>query len=432
MNKLKTLALSLLVCCTYYGCVSPVGQEYKSLPPGNWRGVLYLDDQSRILPSDKDQIETINNSEGELPFNFEVVYDSPEKFHIVLKNGKERILVDDIYFGRDKATAKDTLKIRFKEFDSYIDAIFEERIMEGFWHVNYKNNYKIRFKAFHGDSIRFFQMSNEKPMDFSGRWATTFSKGTEDEYPAIGVFEQRGNELTGTFMTETGDYRYLQGNVAHNKAWLSCFDGAHAYLFEAKINADKSMIGQYRSGLTFIEPFEGVRDENVKLKDATLLTTVKKGNTKFIVNHPNENGEIINSSEGKYKGKVKIIEIMGTWCPNCKDATTYLRELLTKNDSIEVISMAFERYRDKDKSLTQLKRYKEKSGLPFEIVLGGYYDKKDASLQLPQIEKLVSYPTLIIVDRNDNIVKIFTGFYGPATPEYKNFIHDIEETINML
>ena len=65
-------------------------------------------------------------------------------------------------------------------------------------------------------------------------------------------------------------------------------------------------------------------------------------------------------------------------------------------------------------------------------MLGGYYDKKDASLQLPQIEKLVSYPTLIIVDRNDNIFKIFTGFYGPATPEYKNFTHDIEETINML
>jgi thiol-disulfide isomerase/thioredoxin len=304
--------------------------------------------------------------------------------------------------------------------------------MEGYWKVNYRDNYRIKFKAFHGDSTRFLFVKNDIPADYNGRWQSKFSEGTADEYPAVIDLIQNGSFLTGTILTETGDYRYLHGNVAGSKAWLSCFDGSHAFLFEMKIDERKNMIGLFRSGKHHQEPFSAIKNPNAKLIEADALVGLNKSNNKFVINHPNEKGDIIKSTEGKYQGKVKVIEVMGTWCPNCKDATVYLKKLKEKMPDVEIIAMAFERYRDSKKSLDQLKKYKEQMDLPYEIVLGGYYDKKEASTSLPQIEKVMAYPTLLLVDGNDRLVKVFTGFYGPATKEYKGFTQKIETAINSL
>ena len=125
------------------GCVEP-NTTFEKIPPGIWRGVLLLDRQPVQKYGDDRDIVKKFETDSELPFNFEVVYDNDTLFHIVIHNADERIKVTDIKFGRDKATAKDTVVIDFPVYDTQIRAIYEDGVMEGDWIVNYKENYSIK------------------------------------------------------------------------------------------------------------------------------------------------------------------------------------------------------------------------------------------------------------------------------------------------
>lgn len=416
--------------CVFVSCVEPINKSYTKLPPGIWRGVLVLDDKPVVT---KEGEEFVNKTDfsGELPFNFEVKYTDAENFYLEIHNDTERIKVDDIIYGRDKATAKDTIEIHFKDFDTYFSAIYEDDIMEGFWHVNYKKGYSIPFKAYFGKSHRFTTLKKKPTSDLSGTWDVKFEAGTEAEYIAIGDFKQDGNHLTGTFQTETGDYRFLEGTVQGNKFSLSTFDAAHAFLFEGKILDDDSVIGSFRSGKHYTSTWEGKRNPNAKIGDAFELTTSQIGDDTFDFAFNDLEGQNVSLNDNRFDDKLKLVKITGTWCPNCKDESLFLKEYLQNNPSndIEVIEVAFERYKEEAKAVEVLKRYKKKLDLPFTILYGGYADKTATSEKFPQISRVLSYPTLIFVDKENKIRKVHTGFAGPATADYPQFKKDFDQII---
>lgn len=427
-NK-KTLAAILVVfsfSLVLWACVSP-HQTFDKLPPGIWRGVLYLDGEL-IMAVDKKDIAQVSAVPGELPFTFEVKYGTGDSLEILVYNGSERVSLKNIRYGRDKATAKDTVYASFDGYDTYLTAIFEERLMEGYWHVNYRDGYKIKFKAFYGDDRRFRLPFMDDNADFSGRYKVSFSTGTDKEYPAIGDFVQKGNKLYGTFLTETGDYRFLEGNVSGDKASLSCFDGAHAYLFEMKKQGD-AILGEFRSGTHHRESFEGVKDENASLTNGfNLVKIVQPNGVRFVL--PDTKGKTVDTQNDPYKGKVKVYEIMGSWCPNCMDATTFLTEYQKSHPEVMVTALAFERYQDQVKAMAALKTYVDAKKIEYPVLLAGHYDKKTASTLIPQIEGIKAYPTLLLVDQNDRLVKVYSGFYGPATKEHAAFIKELSATID--
>ena len=134
------------------GCIEPY-QPYTRVAPGIWRGVLELNVQ-RQAPAVQDgklqehlAFEEVTN--GELPFLFEVIYDNDTSFHIEIINGKERIPVYDISFGRSKARAKDSICIDFPVYDTHIEALVEADVMEGEWVVHYRPDYRVHFVARH-------------------------------------------------------------------------------------------------------------------------------------------------------------------------------------------------------------------------------------------------------------------------------------------
>ncbi|HRD38300.1 MAG TPA: TlpA family protein disulfide reductase, partial [Bacteroidia bacterium] len=88
----------------------------------------------------------------------------------------------------------------------------------------------LQFEAVYNNATRFVTTAKPK-VDFTGRYEVTFNAGTSDAYKAVGIFKQSGSKVTGTFLTETGDYRYLEGAVQNSNMSLSCFDGSHAFLF---------------------------------------------------------------------------------------------------------------------------------------------------------------------------------------------------------
>jgi thiol-disulfide isomerase/thioredoxin len=430
-DKKMSLSRILILICGFgfffSSCVEP-NISYKKLPPGIWRGVLYLDETP--LPTDKDEVSKKSDFTGELPFNFEVKYSDESTFYIELINDTERIKVDDIKFINADNGKKDSLSIEFKEFDTRIEAKHEEGVIEGYWIVNYKENYKIRFKAKYG--LDYLFEPNNKPItvDYTGRWKILFEPDTENEYPGVADIKQNGNAITGTIETETGDYRYLEGNVYGEKALMSVFDGSHAFLIELKILKDGELTGQFRSSKHYTAPMTGIKSDTASLKNGYQLSA-STSSKPIALAYPNHEDKVISINDNQYKNKVKIIEIMGTWCPNCKDATNYLKTLKSNpsfND-VEIISLAYERYRDSIKSKNMLSVYKSKLNLQWEVLLGGYYDKKEASAKIGFLDKIMAYPTLVIVGKDNVVKQVFTGFYGPATRDHRQFIQDFESKI---
>jgi thiol-disulfide isomerase/thioredoxin len=417
----------------FSGCIEPQN-AYSKIPPGTWRGVLYLSPSELVSGDDDETVSRVVDNSNELPFNFEVVYDNEKDFYIVIHNAEERILVDDIEYGRDRTTAKDTLRINFPIFDTYISAVTEEKVMEGYWHVNYKENYKIQFKATHGDTTRFKKGLDDAQMDISGKWDITFDVGQENPYPAIGVFKQNGNHLTGTFQTETGDYRYLEGTVINKKAFLSCFDGSHAFLFEAKDLGDGELNGVFKSGTHYTSPFVGKKNDQAKIGDPFELNQVVNPEEPMDFSFPNSEGKMITLQDERYQDKSKIVMIMGTWCPNCKDASNFLDKFMQSPEAkdIEIISIVFERYKEAEKNLSQIKKYKEKSGVPWEVLLGGNYVKSEASKAMPQLDQILSYPTMLFLDKDNYIKGVHTGFSGPATEDFNSFKNHFYNIIDQL
>ncbi len=421
----------IILIGTLNSCVAP-NQTFEKIPPGIWRAVLLLDRAPVQKYGDDRDIKKNFDSDSELPFNFEVIYDDDSTFHIVIHNADERIKVKDITFGRDKATAKDTVIINFPVYDTQIKALYEDGVLEGDWIVNYKDNYRIPFKAVHGNSDRFTGIKKDS-LNIKGKWDCTFEIGTKDEYKAVGLFEQEEDELKGTFLTETGDYRFLGGKVAGQKIYLSAFDGAHAFLFLGKMMEGGMLSGTFRSGSQYTTNWEGTRNEKITLNNAYELTK-STDDSPLSFSFENESGILININESRFKDKIKIVQIMGTWCPNCMDETIFLKEYFAQNQTNDVVifSIGFERYKEVSKSKEALKRFKERLGLTHEVLYGGYYDKKAASEKIPQLDKIMSYPTMIITDKENKIVKIHTGFSGPATPQYKEFKSEFETILNQI
>ncbi|MBC7886203.1 MAG: TlpA family protein disulfide reductase [Saprospiraceae bacterium] len=430
MKQWIFFGLFVISICT--GCVAP-NQTFEKIPPGIWRGTLLLDRVPVSKYGDDRDIVKKFDFDAELPFNFEVIYDDASNFHVVIHNAEERIKITDIEFGRDKSTAKDTVVIRFPVYDTYIKAIYEDGVMEGEWVVNYRENYSIPFKAVHGVADRFSLVDGEVETNVDGRWSATFEIGTDDQYPATGLFRQEEKRLTGTFLTETGDYRYLEGIVYKKKIYLSTFDGAHAYLFLGKLMDNGQLTGTYRSGSHYTTNWEAVKDKEANLHDAYDLT---KSNTSdpLSLSFENESGTMVSIDDDKYKNKIKLIQLMGTWCPNCMDETVFLKTYFEKHpaDDVEIISIGFERYKDAEKAKASLKRFKTRMNIDHEVLYGGHYDKKAASEKMPQLDKIMAYPTLLFVDRNNRIVKIHTGFNGLATPEYPAFEKEFGEIIESM
>lgn len=237
-------------------------------------------------------------------------------------------------------------------------------------------------------------------------------------------------------MTTTGDYRYLSGRVDGNLMRLSTFDGAHAFLFHARMQDDGTIEGDFWSGNWWHETWTAVRDDDAMLPDAFEQTVVADedalGDMVFrnLEGEPTRVLDVLDES----KAKARIIEIFGTWCPNCSDAGRELVSLRERyGDDLAVVGLAFEIVEDFDRSVQQVKRHHEQIGTDWPILIAGLSDKDKASEALPVLDKVRSYPTLIFLDRNNVVQGVYSGFSGPATGDaYKKQRLRFEERIEAL
>ncbi len=363
-----------------------------------------------------------------LPFLFDLTADSAG-LHMTVHNGEETIQVDDI------VQRKDSVFIRMPLFDSEFKGVLRnDSTYVGHWYNYLKGtDYRIPFVANAGIHDRIPSIS--PPMaDISGNWECHFANGTPDAYPALGIFRSVRGRITGTFGTETGDYRFLDGALSGDSLQLSAFDGSHAFLFTAKLRND-SLIGRFYSGIHGQEPWVGVRNTAFKLGDPDSLTHLKEGHDMVEFRFPNIDGGEVSSSDARFKGRVMMVQVMGSWCPNCMDETILLDEMYADyhDKGLDVIALAFERTTDPYKAVHALKEYRDRLNVRYDILYAGTSSKEVASERLPFLDHIMSYPTCIFIDRLGKVRRIRTGFYGPGTGEhYENYKRNLRAFLEQL
>ena len=384
-------------------------QEPKELKTGAYRATLMINDSL------------------DLPFNFEVTTAKSLKIY----NADEVILVNDINY------AHDSVYIKMPVFEGFIIAkISNGDNLQGFF-KNETLSRVVPFEAEANNTNRFEVTNPEYNGNITGNWETVFSPNTkEDTYIAKGIFNQVANKVSGTFRTTTGDYRYLEGVMQGDQLKLSTFDGSHAFLFTAKVS-DSTMEGIFYSGNHWKEPFIAKRNDYFELPDEDQLTFLKEGYDKVSFSFPDASGIQISLEDTRFKNKVVLIQIMGTWCPNCLDESKFYSEYYKNNQdkAVEFIALAFEYAKTPEAAFKNIARLKENVGIKYPVLLAQYgsSSKTEAQEKLPMIDHILSYPTTIYIDKAGKVRKIHTGFNGPATgdkftqfkAEFNFFIDDL-------
>jgi thiol-disulfide isomerase/thioredoxin len=390
-----TLVVSLLFFIT-------VSFAQSSLKTGIWRGSLKLNDTT------------------ELPFNFEVKNNSGKPFLEII-NGDERIAVEEVQ------VKKDSVIIKMPVFDSEFLCVTKGDSLKGIWfNHSRKEKNKIPFSAKYNDLQRF-KIVPTKPLELEDRYKVIFEPGTSDQYYSVAVFSSKSGMTKGTFYTETGDYRYLEGYSAFGKFMVSCFDGSHAFLFTAVKKGDSLLNGHFYSGMHGHENWVAVKDDSFQLRNPDSLTFLKPGYSGIDFSFKNTEGKYVSLKDDKFKNKVVIIQLMGTWCPNCMDETRFLSSFYNKYNSkgLEVVSLAFERTNDFAKAVNNVERSKKRFHAEYEFLVTMKTGKDQASEALPMLSQVMAFPTTIYIDKKGNVRKIYTGFYGPATgAEYDKFVEE--------
>ena len=394
MYKRFAVFLSLLLLA------SSALAKHKKVKPGHWHAELQL---------------TPNVS---LPFKI-IIESEKQISQVVILNAEERIILNEV------KSEGDSVFVHFSAFASEIRArIVKKKYIRGYWY-NYakKGNYRIPFECEWGLKPRY--ETGPSKINVHGRWEVTFGYDKEKPYKAVGLFDPFRYHgcsydeafLKGTFLTETGDYRFLEGDTRNDSLFLSTFDGSHAFVFQARYSND-TLWGDFYSGNHYHNTWYAVRNESYELTHPDSLTyLVNDSPIEFTLKDLNNEDYVYPNEETK--GKVTLIQIMGTWCPNCLDESKYLKTLYEKHEgNLEIIAVGYETQKTMEDKIAKVKKYRDFLNVKYTYLIGGDACKSCASDEFSMLNNIISFPTLIFIDKNGKIRKIHTGFNGPGTGKY--------------
>lgn len=413
MKKLSLLIFIIAFSLSFSSCSK---NKTAGMKQGVWRGVIFIDK---------------NDVNAELPFNFSYKETNEGKFEIIIMNAEEKISINEI------TRNGDSVFIKMPVFKDEIRAkIFNNDSLAGeYLHFGSKSKYALPFHAVAGKTMRFANADKNPALDITGRWETTVQPGDSDEYKIVGEFKQQGNYLTGTFLTSSGDYRYLEGSVSGNDVMLSCADGSHTLLFKAVISPKGTLEnGILIGGPTWHEKWRAEKNEKAELPDPEKQSAVKDVNEIINFTFPDLNNKKVSLSDEKYKDKVVILQIMGSWCPNCMDETKLFAQLYDtyKSKGLEIIGLCFES-KDFEESKNRIMRFVQQLNAKYDFLYAGEVGKNSIFEALPFMKEFKGYPTTLYLDRNHKVKKVFTGFSGPGTGiHYEKLKTEIVQYIEQL
>ncbi len=382
---------------------------------------------------------------GALEFGLRLEFGSDGATNAIVTNATERIAVPRVEWSRERLE----LVLDFPHYDSRVaaEASPDGTQLTGTWRKRRgaERWTEMVFSArAHTGFIGGYPPENDPAGLLEGAWRAKFAS---DSAPAVARFtelfwrefdeQQPLCDVEGTFLTTLGDYRYLSGkfDFAKEQFTLSCFDGAHAFLFKATLLDDGSLAGDFWSGDSWHDTWTAVRDSNAALPDPFGLTKTRDGVKLDELAFPDLDGVVRKLGDAQFAGKARVVQLFGTWCPNCNDETRYLAELHERYGSrgLSILGLAFELTGDFARDAGQVRKYAAHHQIRYPLLVAGVSDKQKASERFPLLDKVRAYPTTLFVDSKGVVRAVHQGFSGPATGSaHVKLREDFERLIETL
>ncbi|MFL6578243.1 MAG: TlpA disulfide reductase family protein [Povalibacter sp.] len=364
---------------------------------------------------------------GEAPFGLEVAREGTG-FVLYLQNGDERTRVPEV------TVEKGELRAKFPGYENSLRATLQRKRIEGAVTLIKAGGVEqvIPLKATLDENYRFYPKPSSDNADVAGRWAVTFTDNEGETSKAVAVLEQQHDRVTGTVMTPTGDHRFLDGQVRGDEVQLSTFAGGLAYLYKLKV-VNGELQGEYWQGLKGHEKVAAQRNPNAELVE--IETTLKSPEQPLAFTFNDVDGHPVSLSDERFRGKVVVVTLGGTWCPNCHDEAAFLVPFYKeyREKGFEIIALMFERHGEFDKAAAAVRGYQHDLAIEFPVLIAGVADDEDPERKLPGLSGVYGYPTAIFLDKRGQIRKVHTGFTGPATGKhYEEYTVEFKSLVDEL
>ncbi len=232
------------------------------------------------------------------------------------------------------------------------------------------------------------------------------------------IVQQHGAEARATILRVDGDTGTISGSYRDGAFVLSHFDGARAHLLRITPASDGTLdiLQDASTKLTAYRPAAARAKGLPEPADPDQHTTMKDPNEPFRFRFPDLNGRLVSNTDARFRGKVLVVEITGSWCPNCHDEAPFLEEMYRKygGQGLEIVSLSFEEAAQL-KNPARLRAFVKKYGLEFPVLLCG--DPDEANAKLSQLVNWNTWPATLFIDRKGRVRSIHAGFPSPGSGE---------------
>jgi thiol-disulfide isomerase/thioredoxin len=324
--------------------------------------------------------------------------------------------------------AGDSLHLELADFAASISAVARgDSLIGAYRNVGIRGPRTIPFRAVRGP-----RPATPAPEWLSGTWHAWF-RGATGDTPRVFEFRNGPAGLEGTIIGNSGDYGAFGGTASRDSFSLSRFDGSFVYLLAGRLAGD-SLVGTFHAGLRSQTPFVAVRARGPSpLTPPTEVTQADTAPFRFAF--PDLDGKMVTSSDPRFRGKVLVVDVFGTWCPTCHDAAPTLVALHRSRAArgLEVVGLAFEVSGDTAVDGALVRRYRDKFGIGFPLLLAGISEVDQAAASLPQLEGFTAFPTTLFIGRDGRVRRVHAGFHGPATgSQYDATVREFERLADEL
>lgn len=341
-------------------------------------------------------------------------------------NGDERVI------STDGQLQEGALRLNFDQYASRLEATLTEAGLEG----RYGRDARwYPFRA-HRASTTPANASTGVPNgvpNIDGLWEIP-TKSSKGEAAWHFIVRQKGAEVSAAILRVDGDTGALTGTWRDGKFVLSHFSGARPNLLEITpaANGTLALVQNGRTSLVALRPASARAQGLGEPTDPFHHTGVKDPSAPLTFSFPDLNGRPVSLSDARFRGKVVVLAISGSWCPNCHDEAPFLEELYRRYraQGLEVVALSFEEG-DQLKSLARLRAFIKQYGIDYTVLVPG--EPSQLAEKLPQAENLNSWPTTFFVGRDGRVRGVHAGFAGRASGDfYTQTKHEVTELVERL
>ena len=361
----------------------------------------------------------VNNGALEIPFRFELA-------------GSGATVKGSFFNGDDKTTstsgtlANGTLTLNFDELGTSLVATLKDGQLDG----QYSRGTRGAPYPFHAKRFAPIQAGETHIPAIAGLWNVQVGKSSKGEAAWQLIVRQSGAEVSAVILRIDGDTGTLTGAYRDGRFALSHFSGARPLRLELTPGADATLAVVQNTDA----PLNALRAEQAAAKglpqpsDPTRFTSVKDPTEPFRFSFPDLDGKIVSNTDAKFAGKVLIVTIGGSWCPNCHDEAPFLVELYKKykKQGLEIVELSFEE-EAQIKNPVRVRAFNKRYGVDYTVLIPG--EPKELNDKVPQGANLNSFPTTFFLGRDGRVRSAHAGFAGKASGKFHT---ELKEEVTAL